>query len=60
MSGWTEDPLVEERRIFVVDGEHWMELTAEEFLQWKTEAPHLIHYVNGVPCSRVYRKVKES
>lgn len=51
---WTEDPLVEERKIYVVEGAYWMVLTAEELLQWQREAPHLIHYVNGDPCSRVY------
>jgi hypothetical protein len=57
---WTEDPLIEERRIYVDNGEYWMVLTVEELLQWRREAPHLIRYVNGEPCSQIYRKTKES
>lgn len=57
---FTEDPLVEERRIYVVAGQYYMILTAEELILWQAEAPHLIHYVNGEPCSQIYRKAKES
>jgi len=56
------DALVEDRRIYVVDGEYWMVLTMKELLEWRRKAAHLIRYVNHEPCSQVYReqRVKES
>jgi hypothetical protein len=55
-------PLIEERDIYEIDGRFWMALTAEEFIHWKEEAPHLIRFVAGKPCSEVTirKKVKES
>lgn len=52
--------LVQDRRIYEVDGKHWMVLTTEELNLFMT-APHLVRVVNGEPCSEItLRKEKES
>lgn len=57
-----DEELIEDRRIYEVEGRLWMVLTAEELRQFQTDAPHLIRYVNDEACSEVTirRKVKES
>lgn len=46
---------IEKRRIYEVDRKFYMVLTFQELQVWMQDAPYLIHYVHGEPCSEITR-----
>jgi predicted GH43/DUF377 family glycosyl hydrolase len=54
----TNEDIVEDRRIYFIDGRYWMTLTTNELNTYMLQAPHLVKVINSEPCSEVTKVPK--